>query len=301
MCACLCARICVCVHACIRVVCGWVCVVYVHVCEELYQSYCHFQDKLKEKKIGSLYGQMGTMWPTHKVDKIKQESQWPALSGTLFTSSTGGYAFQQGDPSFMLEVALSCSSETSVNAQRAVFLWVCPHKGRELLSSVAHNTADPCSIRDGLSGTYRLPASYRDLADFHGQSVELLKAALHRKTGPRRRGGYTSRGGIIDMHSHVERHRGPGVQQAEPRNPQGAQLRHPILTKTRLWGMLWADLTGAEDCSHLFKHTGSFAEGLERGNLTISSHQFSEISSKYWFKRESKSLFVTVGYHRSFI
>lgn len=217
MCACLCARICVRVHACIRVVCGWVCVWYMCMCVKSYTNVTViFQDKLKENKIG----QMATGWPTHKVDKAKQKSQWAALSGTLFTSSTAGYAFQQRDPSFILEVALSCSSETSVNAQRAVFLWVCPHKRKELLSSAAHNTADPCSIRDGLSGTYRLPASYRDLADFHGQSAELLKAALHRKTGPRRRGGYTSRGGIIDMHSYVERHRGPGVQQAEPRSPR---------------------------------------------------------------------------------
>lgn len=101
-----------------------------------------------------------------------------------------------------------------------VSLSVCPHKGKELLSAAAHNTADPCSIRDGLSGMYRLPASYRDLVDFHGQSAERWRLPCIGKLVLEAEEAIPSRRGIIDMHSRVKRHRGPWVQQAEPRSPR---------------------------------------------------------------------------------
>lgn len=132
-----------------------------------------FQDKLKENNIGVLYKQMATMWPTHKVDKnqtkipvastvrdfVHKFHSWLCLPIRRPILHVGG-----GPLLFLWDIS-KCP-------EGCVSLSVCPHKGKDLLSSAAHNTADPCSIRDGLSGMYRLPASYRDLVDFHGQSAE---------------------------------------------------------------------------------------------------------------------------------
>jgi hypothetical protein len=42
-----------------------------------------------------------------------------------------------------------------------------------------------------ISGTSELPDSHTDLVDFHRQGEELPMAALHRKIGSGRTGGYT--------------------------------------------------------------------------------------------------------------